>query len=314
MKQFFYIVFGGLISILVGLCIAYIASYSWSYIQKGFNDKLIKKTPFNEIEDITTVSGISRTIRFSASEEEGLFETFGISSTTKITAKSYAVLNVNTDEFVLSKNPDKVLPIASIAKLVTAVIAKEKMNPEKRVSIDRKIISAYGNTAGLKVGETLTVGNLLYPLLMVSSNDSAEAIAGSYGRKKFIQEMNNFAQSIGAYRTYFYDPSGISPKNIASANDVVLIFKLITEHYPELVDITKIKTHTIRNHTWVNPLHMLNQSTYDGGKNGYLPEAGRTGVMMFSVNEGKRKFIICILGSSARDQDFISLLDRAEKI
>jgi D-alanyl-D-alanine carboxypeptidase len=48
---------------------------------------------------------------------------------------------------------------------------------------------------------------------MVSSNDSAEALAQSYGRKEFIKEMNNFVNKIGAYKTYFVDPSGLSPKN-----------------------------------------------------------------------------------------------------
>ena len=170
------------------------------------------------------------------------------------------------------------------------------------------ILVTYGNTAQFRVGETFTAADLLYPLLMVSSNDAAEAYAQSYGRKKFIAAMNDFTQSIGAYRTSFSDPSGLSPRNVSTASDLATILGWLQKNDPEVIAVTQLKSKTLGSHTFVNPTHFLSWSNYAGGKNGFIPEANRTGASLFTMGKSKDLYAVVVLGSASRDSDEAQLL------
>ena len=231
----------------------------------------------------------------------------------KITALAYSVENLTDDKVVLQNNQYKLLPMASITKLVTAVIAKKFMDQDQLIDITPQMVATYGNEARFRIGEKMTVSELLYPLLMVSSNDASEALAMSYpkGRKEFIKEMNNWTNSIGAYRTYFADPSGLSSGNVSTANDLMIITKWIMKNDIDIINITSNKIKNLRTHTWTNPTHFLNLSIYLGGKNGYTVQANRTGVSIFQIGKSKKVFVVVLLGSSSRDIDTLDLLDEA---
>lgn len=321
MKQFFRIVFGGLLSIALGILLSHGTLKLWNYIQpqvKGLNAKAFFSEKFsfdsNNLDGVTSISGITRTIRFSASEEEELIDSasrnFSAKNLDDISAKAYVVGNLNTGTIFSSANKDTLTPIASLTKLVTAVIARRMIDPDKRITLTRSIMATYGNTAQFMVGETFVASDLLYPLLMVSSNDVAEAYALSIGRKRFIQAMNDFVQSIGAYRTYFRDPSGLSALNVSTPNDLIIIADWIRLNDPEIFSITQLKSKTIRSHTWVNPAHFLNWSDYLGGKNGYTEEANRTGLALFALGKDKEPHVVVVLGSSDRDGDVVKLLKK----
>ena len=230
-----------------------------------------------------------------------------------VSAKAYMVINISDDKVILQKNQETSLPIASITKLVTAVVSRKLLDQDEYIVMDSDILRTYGNEGKFRLGEKIKISELLYPLLMVSSNDAGEAIASSYslGRKKFIKEMNNWANEIGAYRTYFSDPSGLSARNLSTVNDISIIIKWILENDPEILNITGLKTKDLRTHTWTNPTHFLNLSAYIGGKNGYTPEADRTGVSLFKLGKDKKIFMFIILGSSMRDNDTLDLLEEA---
>jgi D-alanyl-D-alanine carboxypeptidase len=174
-------------------------------------------------------------------------------------------------------------------------------------------MATYGNTAGFRAGETFKASDLMYPLLMVSSNDTAEAFALAYDRTKFIRAMNDWAQSIGAYRTYFVDASGLSPDNVSTVNDLAIMIDWIRLNDPTIIDISTLKSKTIRNHTWVNPTHFLSWSYYLGGKNGYTTEANRTSVALFALGKNKNIYSIILLGSGNRDADVIKLLEKVRE-
>ncbi len=211
------------------------------------------------------------------------------------------------------KDADRSVPIASLTKLVTAVVASNVLNQQTIINIGPKVLSTYaGNTARLENGEELTAGDLLYPLLMTSSNDAAEALALAYGKKKFVQAMNDWAYSIGAYHTYFAEPTGLSPQNISSASDMFLILSWIYKNRPDILAMTLTKVKTLGFHTWVNPAHFLNLTAYAGGKDGYIPEAGLTSAALFAITvHGNRELVaVVVLGSTNRDADVLGLLDR----
>ncbi|MES2216217.1 MAG: serine hydrolase [Patescibacteria group bacterium] len=323
MRQFFTVVFGGLLAIVAGIGIAYGGSRAWIAVKPHLPSffvsihipilsDLVASGDHVPGADGTSISGFSRTIRYSAAEEEDIINTAAQmlpqSPTGTITASAYVVRNLTTGEFLIGHNADQLVPVASLTKLVTAIVARKVTDPTERITVGRNVMATYGNTAEFQAGETFTANDLYYPLLMVSSNDAAEAFALAYGRKEFIQQMNDFVQSIGAYHSYFADASGLSPYNISSANDLALILDWIRKNDPHILEITMEKSRTIRAHTWVNPTHFLSWSTYLGGKNGYTPEADRTGALLFAHGSKKEVYSVVVLGSELRDQDVVTLL------
>ena len=257
-----------------------------------------------------------------------------------VTASHYIVIPTNAlfmlnappralaqaNDTILVHNAFDPVPIASLTKLATAVVALQHENPRTQLSISKELLSTYGNTAGFRLDEKIRVGELLYPLLIVSSNDAGEALASAYpatttdmgihlsGRDAFIQEMNRWAASIGASHTHFVDPTGLSPENVSSPADVALMLAWINAHEPSIIAMTHIKVKNLRLHTWVNPTQFLNISSYVGGKNGYLPEAGLTGASIFNIKKAGAvmQYVVVVLDSSKRDRDVIQLLRKID--
>lgn len=303
MRDFFYIVFGGIFLVFVGIGISWAAGKTWQVVEPAVSSGSVM-TSFNKV------------IRYTASEEEDLIEStiraLPGGREGRITADVYLLKNLTKDEVIAEQDSDRLLPIASITKLVTAVVARQLVPEYTKIELTPQIILTYGNTAGFRAGEIFTAGDLIYPLLMVSSNDAAEALARHFGRKNFVKSMNDFAQSIGAYRTYFADPSGLSAKNASSANDQAIILEWIAKNDPEILEITKVKSKTIRSHTWVNPAHFLSWSYYMGGKNGFTDEAGRTAATLFRLGPNKDVYAIIVLGSDNRDADMERLISKVK--
>jgi D-alanyl-D-alanine carboxypeptidase len=324
MKQFFTIVFGGLGAIIFGIIIAYGGSFAWHALKpqiakiSGFSFSKVASTIVTPSDDGTSISGTKRTIRYTASEEEDLLNSVSQGGSTNpdtgiLTASAYLLKNLTTDEVTTVHNSDRLFPIASLTKLATAVVARRLIDPDERITVGKNVMATYGNTAGFQMGETFKASDLLYPLLMVSSNDSAEALAMAYDRPKFISAMNEWAQSIGAYRTYFADASGLSAANVSTVHDMGLMIDWIRKNDPAIIETTALKSKTIRSHTWVNPTHFLSWSYYIGGKNGYTTEANRTGVSLFNLGKNGNIYVAVVLGSSNRDADVVKLLGKVRE-
>jgi D-alanyl-D-alanine carboxypeptidase len=315
MKNFFYVVFGGLALMALVFGISYAGTIA---LKKGPSIiAAVGASVSGPATDGTVISGFHRTIRYTASQEEDLIDAAAgalPSGTAKnVTAKAYILKDLTTGSTVAGHNADQLNPIASLTKLVTAVIARRLIPDASRITITKSIMATYGNTADFTAGETFTASDLLYPLLIVSSNDAAEAYAQFYGRSAFIRAMNDFTQSIGAYRTSFADPSGLDPENVSTPNDMVIIIDWIRKNDPTILDTTAIHAKTIRSHTWINPTHFLSWSYYIGGKNGYLPEADRTTASLFTLGPNKDIYAAVVLGSDNRDADVIKLLEKVPK-
>ncbi|HTK33104.1 MAG TPA: serine hydrolase [Candidatus Paceibacterota bacterium] len=316
LKTFFSIVFGGLITLFLCVGIFSIGMYVWHSSEHADLARVGETAAVSSASAYILNKAEAYAQRYSAADEEDLINAAANAlpqgQISHVTAKAYIVKDMTTGQVIVDQNSNQLLPIASLTKLVTAVVARKLIPDISRISITKSVTSTYGNTADFVAGETFTANDLLYPLLMVSSNDAAEAFAQYYGRAKFIQAMNEFTQSIGAYRTSFSDPSGLDPKNISTANDLALIMKWIYKNDPTIVGITELKAKTIRSHTWINPTHFLSWSYYVGGKNGYLPEANRTNVSLFKWGEKSDVYTIVVLGSGQRDADTLALLKKVQ--
>ena len=320
MENFFKTVFGSLAAIACGIAVAWGAGQLWQLVFVVGASRVPSVVAAAEAviqpSDGTTISGLHRVIRYTANEEEDLINETAASlpagADSRITATAYLVKDLTTGAIAAEYDDSRLLPIASLSKLVTAIVARKLIPADAEITITPAIMMTYGNTADFRAGETFTAGDLLYPLLLVSSNDAAEAYAQSYGRTKFLQAMNEFVQSIGAYRTTFADPSGLSPQNESTADDMATIVKWISLHDPAILAVTALKSKSLRGHTWVNPTHFLSWSYYLGGKNGYTDEADRTAVSLFALGPNKDVYVVVLLGSADRDTDVIKLLAKVK--
>lgn len=143
------------------------------------------------------------------------------------------------------KNKNESVAIGGITKLMTALIATEYINIEKNTTIDESDLVPT-EIPRLKVGMKIDMYQLLFPLLRESSNEAGEAIASSYGRSLFIKHMNEKAKSIGMTHTVFVDPTGVSDKNVSTAEDLFMLAKYIYNNRSFIFAITsgKVKTNT----------------------------------------------------------------------
>jgi D-alanyl-D-alanine carboxypeptidase len=217
---------------------------------------------------------------------------------------------------IIEKNSDTVYPIASISKLMTAVVARELMDMQTVAIVSRDASRTYGAQGGLALGEKIRLRDLLFPLLMESSNDAAEVFSDQYGNAKFLEAMNKKASELGMVNTYYRDPSGLDPQNTSTPKDLFALVRYIHTKDPEIFDMTRVKQFSIKEHTWYNRNRLLTFSGFVGGKNGYIDQARQTTASLFEVplaKGGIRTVVIVILRSDAKDTDVSKILNYLKK-
>lgn len=218
-----------------------------------------------------------------------------------ITAESYLVGNLETGEIYLSQNTLKVVSIASVSKLYTALVVEHLFDKSREIKISEKALEAYGETGNLMLEEVFMPFDLLHFLLLVSSNDSAVAFAETYGYDNFINEMNAFAQEIGMENTSFKDPSGLSPQNISNANDLFTLSRYLYKSEKDILDISKTKEKDFATTTDHGSHHLLNINPYFnypsflGGKTGRTESAKEAMVSLFDQKIGDTTYPIAVI-------------------
>ena len=202
--------------------------------------------------------------------------------------KSALSLKINKfgrEKVFFRKKTEDVLPIASLTKLMTALIAIE--DPEnytfsKRVVISERAanqenVPVYGN---LEKGDSFTTENLLSLMLIYSSNDAAWALSEVVGNKNFVEKMNQKAQEIGLNNTYFVNPTGLEPEDLnynsiiinhvnrSTAQDLLSLAQYILENYPLIFSISLEQgPYAIQN--GLSSLSLPSNIRVLGGKTGY---------------------------------------------
>ncbi|MDB5204627.1 MAG: D-alanyl-D-alanine carboxypeptidase [Candidatus Taylorbacteria bacterium] len=228
----------------------------------------------------------------------------------KTNALGYVVADADTGEVIIEKNPDMIMPIASISKLITTLVAMQNIDMHKPLTVTKSSIEMYGTFGGLRLGEKILGSDLLYPLLMESSNDAAEVYAENYGYDDFIKLMNAKAKELGMDSSSFVEPSGLSEKNVSTAADLQKLVQYITKNHPEIWDISRVKQYSILNHSWANGSSISRKPSFIGGKNGFTYEAHSTTASMFGLEipGGKRRIAVTLMKSDARENDVDLLL------
>ncbi len=207
-------------------------------------------------------------------------------------------------------NTYRTWPIASITKLLTALVVFEEIGIHTKIPISRNAASAPGVGNSLISGEIYTAKELLQILLISSNNGAAVAFEEYVGsRERFIELMNRKTRLIGMNQTILFDASGLSDLNQSSASDLLKLLKFIIKNRPEIITWTRtpefltrptnlqfVESKNVRN---VNEL--VHDPNFLGGKTGTLPRAKQNIMAIMSLN-GERVAII-ILGSSNRTEE-----------
>jgi D-alanyl-D-alanine endopeptidase (penicillin-binding protein 7) len=227
------------------------------------------------------------------------------------------VIDQDTQEVLISKNDQAVLPIASLTKLMTGLIITEANLPmdEKIVITQQDVDTEKGSSSRLRVGTELSRGELLHLALMSSENRAAHALGRTYpgGLAVFTKLMNNKAQLLGMKDTRYVEPTGLSSSNMSSARDLAKLVNVAHQH-PLLRELSTSTGHQVevgnRTLQFNNTNRLVKNPSWDIGlqKTGYISEAGRCLVMQTKV--AGRQLIMIFLDSAGK----LSRLGDAERV
>lgn len=218
-----------------------------------------------------------------------------------------------TGEELYSFRADKRWPIASITKLMTALIASEEFESNEVITITEKAIVTEGNS-GFAVGEKYYAEDLIEAMLLISSNDAATALAIHYGEDAFIDRMNERAGELGMTNTSFRDPTGLSFQNLSSVEDLRKLALYIWENDPQIFRTTTQKTgmltevQTGRRKTVENINTFAGRGDFLGGKTGRIPEAEGNLLSIFKT-QNREPTIIVVLGTKDRFKETEAILN-----
>lgn len=241
----------------------------------------------------------------------------------QITAKAAYFVDIDTGKVLYQKDIHEELPIASLTKIMTAIITLENKSWGDTVVISNRAAQMEPDSMLLKFGEKLTVEELLDGVFLVSGNDSAEALAETSvkDREEFIKMMNIKAKQLGMNNTFFINPTGLEEDGkfqYSSAYDVALMARYAIKNFPHLVDISKEphiqipQTLTHQDYDLYSGINLL--TTYPGVmgfKTGYTPEAGLTLVTLAEKNG--HRILGVLLNSENRREEARELLDYSFK-
>jgi D-alanyl-D-alanine carboxypeptidase len=239
----------------------------------------------------------------------------------RVKAKAMYCLDCSSDKEILAQNISEPLPIASITKLLTAIVVIEEMKLDQILEVPADIDEVERHKVGLRPGDQLSARDLLHGMLIASGNDCAEVLARAYpkgGKAGFMVAMNRRASQIGASHTALHTPSGLDMKitlgskegrnlearrpNTASAKDVALIAREAFKH-PLIRQIAAMKTYTMRTHNAIprdyvlasNDKLLAKNLPVAGAKTGFTNAAGRCIVALFK--DQKKEHVVVVLNS-----------------
>lgn len=230
-----------------------------------------------------------------------------------IEAEAALIFAPEKNKILYQKNIEQILPIASLTKLMTGLIVLEEMSLDQIITVSKEAVGAYGDKGGLVIDEEISVRNLLYVLLMESSNDAAIALAEAFPETSLVDLMNQKAKEIGLTKTHFVEPTGYNPANLSTALDLAKLVKYSLQE-PFIWQILKTPVIDLSsadgsiNHHLTNTNQLLSGwPIIVGGKTGYTEKA--QGCMALVIEQASEYLIIIVLGAKERFSETENLIN-----
>lgn len=209
-----------------------------------------------------------------------------------ISARSACLVDTDSGRIIYEKDKDTPRLIASITKIMTAILAIESGKLDEEVTVGEEVLTMYGSNIYIELNEKMSLRDLVYGLMLRSGNDASVVIAKYVGGtiENFVTMMNNKAKEIGMKNTIYNNPHGLDEEtqNKSSAYDMALLSSYAS-HNKTYMEIVGTKKYTVtssnKSYLWYNRNKLLTTYRYaTGGKTGYTPSAGRTLVTNASKN------------------------------
>lgn len=251
-------------------------------------------------------------------------------SDVKLVAKSAFVEDANTGEIIYSKSENKILPIASITKVMTAMVAYDTLDGDDYIQINTDSIKTNGNY-GFEVNEEFKAKDLILFMLIGSANDAAVAIGDEVEAKlnisNFVDKMNQKSRDLKLINTYYYNSSGLDREeyvgSYSTAKDIATLFSYAYKNY-EIIKDTNQENISINSkagilHEIENTNELLKEKDYKdkilASKTGYTDNAGGNLVVIARAKNNKL-YTIVVLGSTIDDRfvDMGKLIDRLDNL
>ena len=238
-----------------------------------------------------------------------------------VNARAALVMDGQTGEVLYSKNSNMTFPIASLTKLMTAVvIADARLNMSETITLQQADFSCSGcksSSSTLRAGDSMNRAEALLFALMKSENPAAAALARTYpgGRSAFITAMNKKAKALGMNSTHYLESTGLNPGNVSSARDLGILVNTASQ-YGLIRQFSTTPSYDFNLGYRVLKSNNTNALVRNGGwninisKTGYINEAGRCVVMHTTLNN--RPAVVVLLGadsSQARTEDAMRLMN-----
>jgi D-alanyl-D-alanine endopeptidase (penicillin-binding protein 7) len=221
-----------------------------------------------------------------------------------IRAEAAIIYDPQTNEVLWEENSQTQRSIASITKVMTAVVVMDG-NPDlsKVVTVVRADVSR-ASTTYLRSNDKVTIDDLLHLALIASDNAAARALARTspYGSQGFIERMNAKAAELGLEHTFYSDPSGLLSANVSSAFDMARLIAHASSQ-PGLASIMQKASHTVvtprRRITFRNTNHLIGRDDFDvmAGKTGFISKAGYCLATLLRLPQSGQQVAVVILGA-----------------
>ncbi len=247
----------------------------------------ITKKPVTEIPEITAESALIRFVSTDGSYEEDLFE----------------------------KNYKEIRLIASVTKLMTALIAEENVNKSMPITITETVANDRNSSFLFKGGEKWSYDSLLHLMLLPSNNDAAESFANTFGYRAFIDKMNAKAFELGLKDTSFVNPSGLEEEksNMSNADEVAKLIIYIQKKYPKIIEVSRqdefiaYDIERSKSITATSTNILLRFSSFPliilGGKTGETPNAKKNLALITEAPNKKGYLVFVVLKSNENFAD-----------
>ena len=236
-----------------------------------------------------------------------------------VSADRWIVYDADADTVLASWNANDEAPMASVTKVMTAILVTENADLTERVTIPSFVAGLRGSSAGLQAGEVWTVGDLLIAMMVRSGNDAAYTLGwyvGGESTSRFVEMMNAKAREFGMTSTSFANPSGLDAEgHYSSANDLLTLIKE-AQRYPDVVRVGSIKRVTLADdpnrasYSWNNSNGLL--GSYPGVvglKTGDTPWADK--VLLAVTEQHGRPIYSVVMHSDDHFADTRELVDWA---
>jgi D-alanyl-D-alanine carboxypeptidase (penicillin-binding protein 5/6) len=242
----------------------------------------------------------------------------------EVHAKSAILMNMNTGKILYAQNPDRRLPPASLAKVLSLYLAHEairdgKTTPEANITISRRAGRARGSRMHVRQGQHVPLSELMTGMAVVSGNGASIAVAEHIGGdvNSFVRKMNRKARQLGMNHSCFKNPNGLPAKGqFTTARDVLALSRAYLRDFSDSLEMHSLVDYTYGNRTMHNHNRLaVRDENVDGLKTGFTRAAGFH--IIATAKKDDTRLIAIVMGArsrAVRDRETQSLLEEGFRI